>query len=58
MPNGSVTELFASTATPESALEIVRATFHGQTLRPVKVQVYRSGKDKSRGPVLLEWAAR
>lgn len=58
MPDGSVTILFASTATPETALEIVRATFHSEGVQPAKIQIYRSGKDKPRGAALLEWNRR
>ena len=58
MPDGSVEVLFGSTATPESALEIVRATFHGHAVRPVKIQVYRGGKTRPVGKPLVEWNAR
>ena len=58
MPDGSVTVLFGSTATPESALQLVRATFQGQDLQPARIEVYRGGKTRPIGKPLVEWPAR
>jgi hypothetical protein len=58
MPDGSVTVLFGSTATPESALEIVRATFQGQAEQPVAIQVFPGERLRPIGKPLVEWNAR
>jgi hypothetical protein len=55
MPDGSVTVLFASTPSPASAEQLLRASFGPGEKQPVKIIVYRGGKTEPIGDPHLEW---
>jgi len=55
MCDGSAGVLFATCATPHTALELVRDAWLGDDNRPVEIHVYAGGKTKAVGQVLVKW---
>jgi hypothetical protein len=55
MPDGSVAVVFASTSSPASAAQLLRASFGPDDQQPARIIVYRGGKSEPIGDPLLEW---